>query len=293
MKRTAKWGVGALLTLALLSAGTVAEAAPPQGISASQIEAAVQKADPNSVKSSVEYSATRYGRTQGVQMEGNVIKSGALTLALPKVKNSSVDVQGGKVLADSKSGFAVREQHDGLQVWSVALDRSAPSQFAYRFDGFYLSEEGAGVVVRKNGPMGEPIALIDNAWAKDAQGSPVRSWYSIEDNSTLVQHVEVSAATKYPVVADPRIRTAWYGVSIDFSRSDTAVMSAGAGGVAAVAALIPDPTASKVVAVSAGVLAAASGVVAAQGRCVSIKITWAALVNPALGVIWWSAPCYR
>ncbi len=31
-------------------------------------------------------------------MEGNVIKSGALTLALPKVKNSSVDVQGGKYL---------------------------------------------------------------------------------------------------------------------------------------------------------------------------------------------------
>lgn len=52
-------------------------------------------------------------------------------------------------------------------------------------------------------------SIIDPAWAVDANGDPVATSYSLE-GSTLVQHVEFTGDTAFPVVADPFWSTAWH-----------------------------------------------------------------------------------
>ncbi len=52
------------------------------------------------------------------------------------------------------------------------------------------------------GPNDELLTTFDPAWAKDANGAPVPTRYEIEGN-TLVQVVDFTADTAFPVVADP------------------------------------------------------------------------------------------
>lgn len=46
------------------------------------------------------------------------------------------------------------------------------------------------------------LGIFEPAWAKDARGRPIATSYQVQGN-TLVQVVDVSAATAFPVVADP------------------------------------------------------------------------------------------
>mgnify|MGYP001333697932 CR=1 FL=1 len=93
--------------------------------------------------------------------------------------------------------------------------------------------------------------MIAPAWAKDANGRPVSTDYEVS-GSALVQTVQITEHTRYPVVSDPTLAWKWYGAQIRFSRSETRYISYGATACAVVAAGIPDPTISKIVAISCG-----------------------------------------
>ncbi len=49
---------------------------------------------------------------------------------------------------------------------------------------------------------GKPVGYIAAPWAKDAHGNAVPTSYRVE-GSTLIQHVNFTAQTAFPVVADP------------------------------------------------------------------------------------------
>lgn len=97
----------------------------------------------------------------------------------------------------------------GVRAMVVLNDASAPSQ--YRFDiavepGQHLEVfgDGSAGIVDANGAVSVPIGA---AWAADAAGVAVPTFYTVEGN-TLVQNIDHSSdAVSYPVVADP----CWWG----------------------------------------------------------------------------------
>jgi len=239
-------------------------------------------------------------QSHGVAMNHKpvVITGETLTSDIGEIKikasaSASRRVGSSQVIAAQKVDYVVGEFPDGLQIASVARSHDA-NTFSYSFPGKTLEKLADGSVVVRNSAFGAPLALIDQPWARDADGGAVATTFAVRGD-TLTQEITTTVGTHFPVVADPRLRWAWYGASIDFTRKDTNLLSAGAGGCAAVAALIPDATASKVVAVSCGLMAVWAGYASSEGKCVSVKITWAALATPwapGLGIIPWITNCY-
>ncbi|MGO4595746.1 hypothetical protein AB4Z18_18175 [Leifsonia sp. 2TAF2] len=90
-----------------------------------------------------------------------------------------------------------------LQINTVIAKRSAPSHYSYRLT---IPTGGQIVQVGKSyfllNASQDPIAYISEPWATDAKGAAVSTHYTLK-GSTLTQVVEASAATAYPVVADP------------------------------------------------------------------------------------------
>ena len=122
------------------------------------------------------------------------------------------------------------------------------------------------------------VGQVDQAWAVDADGNAVESSYQIEGNA-LVQVIAPSADVTYPVVADPKVTRAWWNTTVYFNRNETALLAGGAGGIAAVAGLIPDPTISKVIAAVAGVAGAYIGTVHATNKCIK-AVSYGHVFNP-------------
>ncbi|QTI67276.1 hypothetical protein [Gordonia polyisoprenivorans] len=50
---------------------------------------------------------------------------------------------------------------------------------------------------------GKPVSQIAKPWAYDALGRPQKTWYTVDENGNLVQHVQPSPDAVYPIVADP------------------------------------------------------------------------------------------
>ena len=130
------------------------------------------------------------------------------------------------VFPDQQSGFATTVQPlaDGAVRTSVTIaGPNSPRQ--YRFpvsvgDGgsLALRDDGSVAVLHKLSYPGDAGSVITQtvvtsaiapAWAVDAAGVAVPTHYSLEGN-TLVQHVDLTATTAFPVVADPFWSVAWH-----------------------------------------------------------------------------------
>ncbi|WP_435736934.1 DUF2599 domain-containing protein [Cellulosimicrobium sp. PMB13] len=93
-----------------------------------------------------------------------------------------------------------------VQITTVISGPDAPTRYAYPITlpkGGKLVDAGDGyfAILRADTT---PLAMIEPAWALDANGNNVNTHYEIEGNS-LVQVVEHGAGTTYPVVADPAV----------------------------------------------------------------------------------------
>lgn len=278
--------------VATLSAGVVAftfsavgaaNAKPRHDLSAAEAAAAIERVDGSPVQAS-----------KRVKIDGATVGFGSGHMVLEDASGARSQVGGLDVFEGSGVDFALRATEDGAQALSVIANSSAPKTSSYRFPGLFLTQEANGVVaVRKGSVTGEPVGVIDPAWAKDARGAAVPTSYEIVGDR-LVQRVAATAASAYPVVADPRVRWAWYGASVDFTKTDTVLMAGGAGAVWAVAARIKTPGVSSAVGATAGLIASWASTAAGLGKCVSIKYTWAMLVPGAsvYGTIPWITKCY-
>jgi hypothetical protein len=135
-----------------------------------------------------------------------------VTVGLPNASEAARGIADadGLVHFDNTDGSTtvplVRE--DGVvQITTLIETASAPTVYEYPItvaDGGQLVDAGGGFFAVLD-EAGQPAAMIDPAWAKDANGRDVPTRYEQQGN-TLVQVVEHSSDFAYPVVADPAVR---------------------------------------------------------------------------------------
>lgn len=158
---------------------------------------------------------------------------------------------------------------DSVRIHSVSHEDVGTQEFAYTFsEGIRLSETDSGKVdvLQQSGPALVKVGEIDAPWAFDATGSPIATNYRIEGQS-LIQEVHPTEDATYPIVADPKVTYTWWNRTVYFNKQETLMIAASAGGCASVAGLIPEPTVSKVIAATCGLLSAYASGIAASGSC--------------------------
>jgi hypothetical protein len=130
------------------------------------------------------------------------------SLGLPAAANATAAIatSGAVTYDDAAHGVAlgVRTFNSGVQIATVIATPQADHTFTYPLSlpagGHIEALEGGGLVFLS--ADGKLLGGFAAPWAKDVNGSPVTTSYQIQGNK-VIQHVQVSAAAAYPVVADP------------------------------------------------------------------------------------------
>ena len=277
-RRTARPGSSAIAVLAALAVVATAAAVPapahaaPKPPDHDDLVRIVEKADPHTKTTGRVTASHRTVGASGIRVE-------------IAARGEAVSVGDGAVLEAGGVDYVSRGVDGGFQVAAVISDASETVQ-RYRFRGSHLELTDAGyVIVRDGGPTAEPVAIIDPAWARDANGAKVPTRFEV-NGDTLTQVSDVTANTALPVVADPRVRSTWYGWSVDFTKSETKLLAVGGAGCQTVAAKAPSGV-GQAIRLSCVFLAGWAGTAIAQGKCVSAKI-----FNPYVWVPW-IAKCYK
>ncbi|MCU1372276.1 MAG: hypothetical protein JWO77_3470 [Ilumatobacteraceae bacterium] len=130
-----------------------------------------------------------------------------VTLGVPGSGSEGELVGGNVVYGDVAEDASVvaRPTTDGVQALIVIDGPEAPTEYRFPVD---VGGEGAELLLVEGGLIevhlpgsAEAAATVMPAWAFDADGTPVPTWFTLE-GSTLVQTVDHQGAP-YPVVADP------------------------------------------------------------------------------------------
>lgn len=151
----------------------------------------------------------------------------AIEVGLPGSADDADVLDDGSVVfedAAADTDLVVQAQEDGgVRVLAVLDGADAPNRFDFEGEQeLILFDDGSAMALDE---AGEPVAQIPAPWAYDADGNEVPSWYTA-DGTTLTLHIEHSAVTAYPVVADPQYRRTWYGlVTYKFNSSETNALS--------------------------------------------------------------------
>ncbi|QNA75380.1 hypothetical protein C8250_028945 [Streptomyces sp. So13.3] len=133
-----------------------------------------------------------------------------VSIELPNTESAGParTVAPGTVVYPSTGGAAnaVQATEDGgVRMMTVIDSASAPTDYAYKMSvpgGSHveITADGAAAVLDQDGQL---ITAVDPAWAKDANGTAVKTSFST-DGTTLTQHVDHAVpGVAYPVVADP------------------------------------------------------------------------------------------
>ncbi len=145
--------------------------------------------------------------------DGVSLRSGGTTLeiALPSAAHAddAVHVSSGVVQYDNNNDSLTVPivQRDGsVQINTVIQSPQAPSEYSYDIavpGGGRLSLDASSGLVSIFDAGGGWVGGVNPAWAKDAAGKSVPTWYTV-DGSTLTQHVDLTTSNlEFPVVADP------------------------------------------------------------------------------------------
>ena len=133
---------------------------------------------------------------------------------------------------DANVDAAVQAMDDGtVRVQTIIQAPAAAHEFSYGIgEGFQPveAEDGSMWIVGFDESGEYQAYSVGAAWAQDANGSEVSTSYEIRGNE-LVQTVQPSASTAYPIVADPTWQ--WYSAAYGagFSKSETRYMVIGSG----------------------------------------------------------------
>jgi hypothetical protein len=143
----------------------------------------------------------------------------------------------GTVVYKGRNGVdaAVQVLADGsVRAQTITNSPQAAHRFTYTFgDNVMVTESPDGKVylgkIQNDGQVA--VAEVDNAWAVDANGASVPTHYEVQDDA-LVQVVDASADTAYPVVSDPRWR--WWSLawSAKMNKPETRDFANAGGGAA-------------------------------------------------------------
>lgn len=121
---------------------------------------------------------------------------------------------------DPDVAYAVHPTEAGsVRVESLITSKDAPERFDYTFPGvdrieIYQDEEVVWLLAMDEAGDEQLIGIIDAAWAKDANGASVPTYFEAEDNvlTQVVQHR--SGEFAYPVVADP----SWWSNAVAWAK---------------------------------------------------------------------------
>ncbi|HET8615325.1 MAG TPA: hypothetical protein VFL94_07355 [Actinomycetales bacterium] len=216
-------------------------------------------------------------------VHGHTVRAGGLAITYPDAAAGSRRLDAHTRVFDGRHFDQVVQSTgtDAVRMLTVIADAEAPTRYDYSFAGHELRQLGHGYVAVYD-RSGEPVALIEPAWAKDAHGNAVKTRYEI-DGSTLSQVVDVDAHTAFPVVADPSVSWHWWGIDVHYSWYETWLTASSAAGCAAVAAAIPDPTLTKAVSISCGLVSAWATAAMGRNKCIAMKKAW---VGPLIPWYW-------
>lgn len=216
------------------------------------------------------------------------------TSALPEGLFRGTD---GPVLSTTQDGSTLSSYPtaEGVQTIIQIPDAGAPAE--YRFDvgvpeGGQLAafDDGSVVVVDAEGAA---VGGFRAPWAIDANGQAVPTAFHA-DGDQLVQTVEFTADTAFPVVADPDLGTEWWGYYVQLTRAETqqvATIIANNQGPASLAGVVCGalPAAPAVVACGVAIAAAYFNIIDplnranSAGKCAAINYPWIVLSNPGIG----------
>lgn len=164
----------------------------------------------------------------------------AITAMLPTGSQASAGtVQGNSVVYDANDQTAdkVVASTQGVQFLKTLNNAAAPMEFTYPVtvpDGgkLVLTNPNPGEKAPKFAALvlnrtGQVVATVDTPWAKDANGTPVETYFT-SDGKSLTQHVmHTQRGVAYPVTADPYFH--WYtsGVVVTLTYDDEAMIAGG------------------------------------------------------------------
>src|SRR5699024_1807552 len=110
-----------------------------------------------------------------------------------------------------KTGYVTIPKLFGEQTLFLMADED--SERMHRFDQpvpeggrIEVLDDGSAVILDADGAV---VATVAPPWAFDAQGRPVRTWYTVsQDGQALIQHVEPGEDAIFPIIADPEVARA-------------------------------------------------------------------------------------
>ncbi|MEV0188091.1 hypothetical protein AB0I39_06085 [Kitasatospora purpeofusca] len=217
----------------LLASGQAVAAAPGRDNQATRTAAVVARAA-GSADVAPGAAASAPGTSTGTVGMRAADGSG-LGMTLPSVRAAAgVRTDNGTVVhpgALTDGSVVVQQLGDGGVRALVTLESAAaPADFRFSLDlpqGARLepSADGSVEVVRD----GRSLGRFEAPWARDANGKAVATGYRIE-GSALVQHVEVTADTAFPVVADPTWNGVWKRLQAASKKSSEQAVLGAVGG---------------------------------------------------------------
>jgi hypothetical protein len=263
----------ALVTAGALLLGTAGAGAPARAAESSGTPSAAQL---------VERAQRSLGVESGDSTTIEPMVGGEPTSVAASGDHPPVDVTAGG--SKTRSGASIEytsEQIDDGTRFAAVIRSSSNDQPTWDFgSGIQLYPLSDGRVSVSDADGNFRVG-IDAPWAVDANGTPLTTYFTA-DGSRLVQHIETSANTVYPVVADPTVKSYPGYWEVTFNRSESATVVGTVAGCAALLSKSPVP-ALKALSVGCGVFAAFSGAQLAGGKCVRAHVVG---IVPVVGT-WW------
>jgi len=269
---------------------------------ADQAAATIATASPAQVVAPMPTGDSALATVGDTQVSLPATSDGAVTIATTDPSLSSVATPvsislaketGGKHAKQAKDGttvypggsgspadVAVQVLSDGsIRLSTVLASKTSPTRFTYTIGGATpeLQADGSVKLVQTTDTGGvriqTTVGTIAPAWAKDAKGQPVATHYEVKGNGQLVQVVSPDKNAAYPVVADPQILYRWYGIVVQFNRSQTNNIAFGATLAGIMGATLSKSIFGVVLALTGGIYAATAGWAYNSGGCLQITVT--------------------
>ncbi len=160
----------------------------------------------------------------------------SVSLSLPTDDASATKV-GGTVVYDGQtdaSDFAVQAIPDGVRALVSINDASAPRRYAFPISGDVarIDQQADGSLVLFD-PTGNELGKIDAPWATDANGNSVPTHFEV-NGTTVVQVVDFTSQTAFPVKADPSVHLHWTTFTVELSPLDQVALKNGSYALAVV-----------------------------------------------------------
>lgn len=175
--------------------------------------------------------------TEGVEVVGKTVTAAddTVSMSLPgRVTSDEVDlslVPDGQFKGDGEpavstvlagSTISTYATEEGAQTLIEIPSAASPGEYRFPLDipaggEAVLLDDGSVALFSESG---DPLGGFHVPWAYDANGKEVPTSFRIEGD-TLIQSVDLSKATAFPVIADPDRGTEWWGVWTRFTRAET------------------------------------------------------------------------